>query len=90
MKYATFPGENAHLYQPGKDAEVIYGGYTLPAIIISHDGRYGVHVTLKSPVLKVTVSVEGVKSLIYRKPIEKKEVELISKLHLFEHYVKQL
>lgn len=90
MKYATFPGENAHLYGSGKDAEVTYEGFKLPVTIINHDGRYGVHVTLKSPVLKVIVCVEGIKDFLHRKPLEKKEVELITELHLFEKYVNPL
>jgi hypothetical protein len=87
MNFGTFHGVNAHLYVPGKNAEVTYEGQKLPATIVRHDGRHGVDVKLDSPVLKVTVTV--IKRL-FRKDLEEKKVEMIEDLHLFETNVKPL
>lgn len=87
MNFGTFHGVNAHLYESGKDAEVTYEGQKLLAIIIGHNGRHGVDVKLKTPILKITITVT---KRFLREDLVEKKVEVIEEIHLFESYVKPL
>lgn len=87
MNFGSFHGVNAHLYVPGKDAEVIYKGQKLLATIIGHNGNHGVDVKLKTPVLEVTVTVT---KRLFRKDLREKKVKLLEELHVFERNVKPL
>jgi hypothetical protein len=87
MNFGTLHGVNAHMYVPGKNAEVTYEGQQLLATIIGHNGRHGVDVRLKNPILKVTITVT---KRFFRRDLVETNVEMIEELHLFETLVKPI
>lgn len=66
---------------------MVYEDQKLPATILGHDGRHGVMVKLKTPVLKVTVTIT---KRFLREDLYEKKVELVEELDLYEGYVKPL